>query len=70
VNPAIDEMQSQIEVFRDALVRLAVFVGGDPCWCDCADGEHSEACRVAKNLPLWRSPSGINLPWKDPEKET
>ena len=62
-----EEMQAEIETLRNALISLAVFVGGDPCWCKCEGGKHSEVCRKAKNLPLWRSPSGISLPWKDPE---
>jgi hypothetical protein len=61
----IDEMQGQIEKLRSALIGLARFVGGDPCWCRCDGGKHSEACRVAYALPLWRSPSGISLPWKE-----
>jgi len=65
-----DETQSQIEALRSALVGLARFVGGDPCWCQCDGGEYSEACRIAFNLPLWRSPSGVVLPWKDPEVVT
>jgi hypothetical protein len=66
---AIDEMQDQIEALRAALVGLARFVGGDPCWCQCRGGKHSEACRAAYKLPLWRSPSGNSLPWKDPDVE-
>lgn len=81
---AIDEMQTEIEAMRDVVVGLAVFVNGDPCWCQwqtlCGlidrrqsiaigtGGKHSKACRDAKNLPLWRSPSGISLPWKDADK--
>lgn len=64
----IDEMQTQIETLRAALVGLAHFVGGDPCWCQCDGGKHSEACRAAYKLPLWRSPSGVSLPWKDSDK--
>lgn len=78
---AIGEMQSEIEAMRDSIVGLAVFVNGDPCWCQwqtlCGlidrrqsiaigtGGRHSKACRDARNLPLWRSPSGVSLPWKD-----
>lgn len=49
----IDEMQTEIETLRNALVRLAVFVGGNPCWCDCAGGKHSKVCRDIRKLKLW-----------------
>lgn len=67
---AIDEMQTEIDSLRNVLVSLASFVGGDPCWCmcdgrACASGTHTKACRGALNLQLWRSPSGVWLPWKD-----
>jgi hypothetical protein len=65
-----DEVQSQNEALRSALIGLAHFVDGDPCWCQCDGGRHSEACRVAFDLPLWRSPSGIAMPWRDPEVVT
>lgn len=66
---AIDEMQTEIETLRNALVRLAVFVGGDPCWCRYAKtGEHTEACRDTIKLNLWPRPSKGKpldyLPWK------
>ena len=66
---AIDEMQTEIETLRNALVRLAVFVGGNPCWCKCEGGKHSKACRDI--LKLWprvtingRASHHDNLPWK------
>lgn len=63
----IDETQTQVETLRNAIVGLAHFVGGTPCWCRRKGGEHSKACRVAFDLPLWRSPSGVLLPWADPK---
>lgn len=67
----IDEMQDEIEKLRGVIVRLAVFVGGDPCWCRYAKtGEHTEACRVAIKLRLWPRPTkgkSVNrdfVPWK------
>lgn len=49
----IDELQTEIETLRNALVRLAVFVGGNPCWCNCAGGKHSKVCRDILKLKLW-----------------
>jgi hypothetical protein len=60
-----NETQAQVEAMREVIIGLASFVNGDPCWCQCAGGKHSKACRKAKDLPLWRSPSGVSLPWKD-----
>jgi hypothetical protein len=69
---AIDEMQTEIETLRNALVRLAVFVGGNPCWCKCEGGKHSKVCRDTLKLKLWprvtvngRASYHNNLPWKD-----
>lgn len=67
---AIDEMQTEIELLRGTLVRLAVFVGGNPCWCQCEDGRHSKACRDTRKLKLWprvvrdRPTSSDYLPWR------
>ena len=68
---AIDEMQTEIETLRNALVRLAVFVGGNPCWCKCEGGKHSKICRLILKLKLWprvtkngRASSHDYLPWK------
>jgi hypothetical protein len=82
---AIDEMQNEIEAMRDVIVGLVTYVDSEPCWCQwqtlCGlidrrqsvakgtSGKHLKVCRDAKNLPLWRSPSGINLPWKDSAKK-
>ena len=80
---AIDAMQSEIEAMRDVIVGLASFIKSEPCWCQwqtlCGlidrrqsiavgtGDKHLKACRDARNLPLWRSPSGVALPWKDAE---
>lgn len=67
---AIDEMQTEIETLRKALVRLAVFVGGNPCWCRCEGGKHSKVCREILKLKLWPrvskgKPIGSDfVPWK------
>jgi hypothetical protein len=57
---AVDEMQSEIETLRNMLVRLAVFVSGEPCWCRCEgyterqEGSvHSKVCRDILKLRLW-----------------
>lgn len=66
----IDEMQAEIETLRNAVVRLAIFVNGDPCWCKCEGGKHSKVCRDILKLKLWPRPSGSkaasrdHLPWK------
>jgi hypothetical protein len=51
---------------------LAIFVGGDPCWCDCEGGKHSKPCRDIKRLRLWprvtingRASYHDYLPWRD-----
>lgn len=69
---AIDEMQMEIETLRNALVRLAVFVNGDPCWCRCEGGKHSKVCRDTLKLKLWprvtingRASYHNNLPWRE-----
>lgn len=65
-----DEMQTEVETLRNALVRLAVFVGGDPCWCQCEGGKHSEVCRDIQKLKLWprvvrgRPKPSDYLPWR------
>lgn len=68
----IGEMQDEVETLRNALARLAVFVGGnDPCWCACEGGKHSKACRDTLKLRLWpRAVAGKTgfrdrFPWKD-----
>jgi hypothetical protein len=82
---AIDEMQNEIEATRDVIVGLTMYVDGEPCWCQwqtlCGlidrrqsvakgtSGKHLKVCRDANNLPLWRSPSGVNLPWKDSDRK-
>lgn len=67
----IDEMRTEVETLRNALVRLAVFVGGEPCWCRYAKtGEHTEACRAILELKLWprvvkgRPKASDYLPWQ------
>ena len=67
----INEMQAEIDTLRNTLVRLAVFVGGDPCWCRYAKtGEHTEACRDTIKLKLWARPvkgkpsNRDYLPWR------
>jgi hypothetical protein len=74
---AIDELQAEIETLRNALVRLAKFVGGNPCWCDCKGGKHSNVCRDILKLKLWprvtingRASYHDNLPWKDAASKT
>lgn len=69
---AIDEPQAEIETLRSALVRLAVFIGGDPCWCDCEGGKHWKVCRDMLKLKLWprvttngKASYHDYLPWRD-----
>lgn len=67
---AIERMQTEIDTFRNALVSLAVFVGGEPCWCRCDGGKHSQICREMLKLKLWArvckgKPIGRDfVPWK------
>ena len=71
----IDEMQDEVETLRNALARLAVFVGGNPCWCNSDGGKHSKACRDTLQLRLWpRAVAGRTgfhdrFPWKDAKPE-
>lgn len=53
----IDEMQTEIEALRNVLWRLAVFVGGAPCWCRCEGFNHSTVCRDARIL--WAKVSAL-----------
>lgn len=67
---AIDEMETEIGALRNALVSLAVSVGGEPCWCKCEGGKHSQVCREMLKLKLWArvcngKPIGRDfVPWK------
>lgn len=72
---SVDELQAEIETLRNALVSLAVFIGGNPCWCRYAKtGEHTEACRATLKLKLWPRPvkgrpkPSDYLPWREGEE--
>lgn len=70
VADAIGELENEIITLRNMLVRLAVFVNGNPCWCRCEGGKHSKVCRDILKLRLWPRPvrgnptNGDHLPWK------
>lgn len=55
---AIDEALSELETLRGVLRRLAVIIGGEPCWCQCEGGKHSRVCRETRQLKIW--PRRIN----------